>query len=56
MLARKKIINRIHKSKLLKYLFFNPLAEYHQWRLLRFVNSAASCINADKNIIDIGAG
>lgn len=56
MSVRKNIIKYLYANQLLKSLFFNPLAEYHQWRLLNFVKNAASSISANEKVIDIGAG
>lgn len=56
MNIRKTIISTLYKNSWLKKFFFNPLAEYHQWRLLNFVQKAAISLHPDQSIIDIGAG
>lgn len=56
MNVRKKIIGVLYANQWLKRLAFNPLTEYHQWRLLRFVRRAAASIRTGQSIIDIGAG
>jgi len=56
MSARKYIINILYHSSWLRDLAFNPLAEYHQWRLRRFVHMAATEVSAGQRIIDVGAG
>lgn len=56
MTARKRIINTLYGNRWLKKLAFNPLTEYHQWRLLNFVCKAAAGMSADQSIIDVGAG
>jgi SAM-dependent methyltransferase len=53
---RKLIIRTLYGSKLLKMLLFNPLVEFHQWKLLRFIRTAADATLPSQNIIDIGAG
>lgn len=56
MSVRNNITKYLYSSPWLKSLFFNPLAEYHQWRLLKFVNRAAASTSASDKVIDIGAG
>lgn len=56
MSIRKKIISVLYENPWLKKIVFNPLAEYHQWRLLKFVCRAAASLHPDQKIIDIGAG
>ncbi len=56
MSMRKRIIRTVYANQWLKRLAFNPLAEYHQWRLLRFVRQAASESHAGQSVIDIGSG
>jgi SAM-dependent methyltransferase len=54
--VRKHIIAVLYRSSWLRNLAFNPLTEYHQWRLRRFVHTAATEMSAGQRIIDIGAG
>lgn len=56
MKSRTDILRKLYTNRFLKTLFFNPFAEYHQWRLLRFVRDAASELEAGSSIIDVGAG
>lgn len=56
MSFRRQVIDILYSSKLLKSIIFNPLAEFHQWRLLRFVQRAASSTSAGQRVIDVGAG
>jgi SAM-dependent methyltransferase len=56
MSIRERIVRTMYRSKWMQALFFNPLCEYHQWRLNRFVRRAASETRSDQSIIDIGAG
>lgn len=56
MKIRSKIIGVLYANNWMKWLVFNPFVEYHQWRLLRFVENAASSIREDQSIIDVGAG
>ncbi|TLX20895.1 class I SAM-dependent methyltransferase [Thermomonas fusca] len=56
MSFRRRVIDVLYSSKLLKSVLFNPLAEFHQWRLLRFVRGAASSTAAGQRVIDVGAG
>lgn len=53
---RKHIIKFLYANLWLKKLAFNPLTEYHQWRLLKFVRRTAAGMQADQSIIDVGAG
>jgi SAM-dependent methyltransferase len=56
MNARKLLISALYRWKFLQVLLFNPMVEYHQWKLTRFVRRAAADTKTDESIIDIGAG
>lgn len=53
---RKQIIKILYGNRWLKKIAFNPFAEYHQWRLLKFVKRTAASLRFDQKVIDIGAG
>lgn len=56
MILRKRLLEVVYSNRCLKHIFFNPLAEYHQWRLLGFVRDVARAVGAGESIIDVGAG
>lgn len=56
MQVRKILIDWLYSHDWLKRLAFNPFAEYHQWRLLRFVRAAAAATGAGAAVLDVGAG
>jgi SAM-dependent methyltransferase len=56
MRIRNALLGPLYRSKFLQAAFFNPLVEFHQWRLNKFVRSAAATLSPDQVIFDIGAG
>lgn len=56
MSVRRYLVNFVYARPWLQQLFCNPLAEYHQWRLLRFVKRAAAATRAGQSVLDVGAG
>lgn len=56
MRFRRRLVEALYSSAWLKRLVFNPVVEFHQWRLLRFVTSAARSLAPGDGVIDVGAG
>lgn len=56
MSVRGYIIKALYGSRLLQALLYNPLVEYHQWRLSKFVRMAAAETKPEQSVIDVGAG
>lgn len=52
---RKFIVN-IANNKLVQFVLYSPLLDYHQWAILKFVKEQASKIKSTENILDAGAG
>lgn len=56
MSFRSRVVVPLLKSKALQWLFYSPLLDYHQYRLLRFVHKVAAIVKPDEKVIDVGAG
>lgn len=56
MNLRRRVVGALYASEWLKRILFNPLVEYHQWRLHRFVRDAAKSLDNGSRVIDVGAG
>lgn len=56
MNARQYIIESIYKKRWSQAILFNPLSEYHQYRLRRFIGRAAKSLGPTQRVIDVGAG
>jgi SAM-dependent methyltransferase len=56
MTVRKKILDVLYREKFLRSILFNPVVEYHQWKLAKFVSQAASDTTAEQRLLDVGAG
>lgn len=56
MSLRRHLIAFVYARPWLQQLLYNPLVEYHQWRLLRFVRRAAAETGPGQSVLDVGAG
>lgn len=56
MSFRKNVVVPLLKSRFLQRLFYSPLFDYHQARLLKFVKEVSSHVKGGERIIDVGAG
>lgn len=56
MSFRKRFIFPLINTRLMQAILYNPLTEFHQFKLLRFVKRIAIRIGTHEKLLDIGAG
>ncbi|MCX6717243.1 MAG: class I SAM-dependent methyltransferase [Candidatus Taylorbacteria bacterium] len=55
-MRKRKLLNKVLNNSIVQFILYSPLADYHQWSLLKFVKCNAKKIKKNEKIIDIGAG
>jgi len=55
LIPRKTIVS-FANNRFVQLLLYNPLLDYHQYSILKFVKTEAKKIPAGKSILDVGAG